>query len=93
MSIRNSLKREATVIWWNTSKEENIKRLIKRGRTAEKDLEYFKTLSEIYKENIIEVYQNIEVITRETLLTEEQVEEYLPYILNEEKVKNRTNSF
>ncbi|RHZ86964.1 hypothetical protein Glove_41g18 [Diversispora epigaea] len=80
--------REALVIWWNTPTEEIIKRLIKRNRRGEGDLEYFRNLIKIYKEYMPEVYQNIKIINRETLVTIEELDELLPEILNEKKIRN-----
>ncbi|RHZ82224.1 hypothetical protein Glove_110g91 [Diversispora epigaea] len=80
--------REALVIWWNTPTEEIIKRLIKRNRGGEGDLEYFRNLIKTYKEYMPEVYQNIKIINRETLVTIEELDELLPEILNEKKIRN-----
>src|SRR6185436_5931444 len=75
------LKREAEVIWWNTPVDENISRLIKRGRAGEEDLEYYQNLNQAYKKCMPKIYPNMKIITRETLLTEEQLVEVLPTIL------------
>ncbi|RHZ48206.1 hypothetical protein Glove_555g8 [Diversispora epigaea] len=80
--------REALVIWWNTPTEEIIKRLIKRNRRGEGDLEYFRNLIKTYKEYMPEVYQNIKIINRETLVTIEELDELLPEILNEKRIRN-----
>ncbi|RHZ88644.1 hypothetical protein Glove_21g240 [Diversispora epigaea] len=80
--------REALVIWWNTPTEEIIKRLIKRNRGGEGDLEYFRNLIKTYKEYMPEIYQNIKIINRETLVTVEELDELLPEILNEKRIRN-----
>jgi len=77
------LKREAEVIWWNTPVDESINRLIKRGRAGEEDLEYYQNLNQAYKKCMPKIYSNMKIITRETLLTEEQLVEVLPTIFGE----------
>ena len=79
------LKREALVIWWKTPVEEVLKRLERRGRTGEKDLEYFRKLDETYRERMLEVYPNVKVITRETLIPKERIGELIPNILSMEE--------
>ncbi|RHZ62076.1 hypothetical protein Glove_344g72 [Diversispora epigaea] len=79
---------KALVIWWNTPTEEIIKKLIKRNRGGEEDLEYFRNLIEIYKEYIPEIYQNIKVVNRETLVTIKELDELLSEILNEKRTRN-----
>ena len=80
--------REALIIWWNTPTEETIKRLIKRNRGGEGDLEYFRKLIETYKEFMSEVYQNIKIINKETLVEIEELDELLPEILNEKRIRS-----
>ncbi|RHZ58156.1 hypothetical protein Glove_375g74 [Diversispora epigaea] len=83
------LIRESLVIWWKTPVEETIKRVEKRGRTGEEDLKYYKNLDEVYRKLMLEIYPNLKVITRETQLTTEQVEELIPNLLDE-KIFRRT---
>jgi thymidylate kinase/8-oxo-dGTP pyrophosphatase MutT (NUDIX family) len=89
----NFLNREALVIWWNTPLEESIKRLQNRGRDAEKDIEYYKTLHETYSENILKVYPNIKIVTKETLVEKDQLDELIPDIINEKEINNRARSY
>jgi thymidylate kinase len=89
----NFLFREALIIWWNTPIEESIKRLEKRGRTGENNLEYFENLAKTYKEEILKVYPNIKIITRETLLKKDQIDEILFKLINEEEIVIRVNDY
>ncbi len=73
--------------------DESIKRLQNRGRAGENGLEYFKTLAKTYKEEILEVYPNIKVITRETLLREDQLNEVLLKFINEEEININLRSY
>jgi len=77
------LIRESLIIWWKTPVEETIKRVEKRGRAGEENLEYYKRLNEVYEELMLKIFPNLKVITRETLLTTDQVEELIPNLLNE----------
>ena len=77
------LIRELSIIWWKTPVEETIKRVEKRGRTGEENLEYYKKLNEVYEELMLKVFPNLKIITRETLLTTDQVEELIPNLLDE----------
>jgi thymidylate kinase/8-oxo-dGTP pyrophosphatase MutT (NUDIX family) len=78
-------KRESLVIWWKTPVNEMLKRLEKRGRTGEGDLEYFRKLDETYRKRMLEVYPNVKVITRETLIPKERIHELIPNILSMEE--------
>src|SRR5947208_6145008 len=69
----NWLIKEALVIWWKTPVEETIKRLTIRNRTGEDGLEYYRKLDKNYRKYMLEVYSNIKVITKETLLSKEQI--------------------
>ena len=83
------LIRESLIIWWKTPVEETIKRVEKRGRAGEENLEYYKRLNKVYEELMLKIFPNLKVITRETLLTTDQVEELIPNLLNE-KIYRRT---
>lgn len=76
-------KREAKIIWWKTPTEESLKRLISRGRAGEQNLEYYKNLDRVYEENMLNIYPNVEVITRETLLSKDKLKEVIPLMIKE----------
>ena len=82
-------RREPLVIWWNTPHGEIIKRLTRRGRPGEKDLDYFQKLNETYSEYMVKVYPNLKVVSKETLIEEERISEFIPAILNEKEASNR----
>ncbi|CAG8720955.1 6024_t:CDS:2 [Dentiscutata erythropus] len=81
------IKRDVEVIWWNTPVEESIKRLICRGRVREIDIDYYRSLDQAYKKCMFEIYPNMKIITKETLLIVEQLKEFLPNILNKKIIK------
>lgn len=83
------LLQEALVIWWNTPKEETIKRLTQRNRPGEEDIKYFSNLYETYRENILKIYPNIKIITNETKVKRGQIEEYIEDIIDEKKIYSK----
>jgi len=81
------VKREALIIWWNTPLETAIKRLQKRGRAGESDIKYYEKLHQVYANQMVKEYKNVKVITRETQLTQTEVEEFIPEIINEKEIR------
>lgn len=72
----NFLKREAQVYWIKPTLATTIKRLVKRARNGETDIEYFKGLYQTYQEELTTIYPNIKVIGQQ-IEKDPETQEYI----------------
>ena len=56
-------------------------------------MKYFKTLAKTYQENIINIYPNVKVITRETNISKDKLEDYISDIINEKEIFQRIRTY